>query len=1445
MSSIAQILSNSQPVEKERYLYFHPKKYPLYTMSSLEMPLQSTFLTELCKYYMEFLETDFKKGRLPARQIDAISDGFQLQIPLRRYDKPQEAALNLLYSKAERNPLQTIKKTDTFFEFHGDFIETMQTVLKNTAELDMDFQQKVVFEYIRENTKSLAHAKGIEQEWHAKKEELGMFDANTLLEWLTYYTHRGFFGDLTELMQNRNLFDKYELYLYFWEIGYENKRFPLFYMPIDVEKVAQTGNLSLILEQPVLFIHKKVLDVLARHAPKANKNLPLPPRQIYLSEFETREAFMQQIDAILNTITEYFDLKPVQTDTVAEQSVRRDKIFLNNSCHIALFEQADEAVLNDYEALLETMRQGDPIAMQLLQKISNDFLFHNPTNFETQIADTFDKHHLFEKFDYNSPIPLNEEQRKILFATETTDCQRIVVEGPPGTGKSHTIAALIYHALLRHQSVLVVSDKKEALDVAESKIAQVLSNGQLDDTVQHPILRLGKTETNYNKIFNTQNYGKIQDRFCTMNRHKYEMDAEIVRNRAHIRTSLLNEITARNAVAPEKLNLLLDFEETFEENWATLFQDIKMSNLRYVYQKVQSLADLNQVLEQDFGIYCWETGIETSVFLKQIELLRSECDYYLNRPYWEPLYLTADLADTPLQEVGFRLDYAEDVLLEFNKLFPKWFNYALVQGKVKRLNVSLQGHFGNMPKIHLSQPINKQEIEANLLQNAVLYLRKRLEWSIHWSRWQLHPFPILRDASGARLCALLKTIHTTVSEIQKEVVANPLVFNGFGLKNEDVMSFIDSFWKRNPDKIPLFLKAIEYVEALQRTNDAAKLLEAQRSLRSIRRELELNLSKKMTNILDESVVQFREQYKNDAQHIAKMLRAKRQLPKSYLSKLTQAFPCLIVGIRELGRFLPLEAELFDLLIIDEASQVSIAQAFPAIFRAKKVVVLGDTKQFGNVKSGNANNDYNNILFKKVLSALEETIHFMPKAEQERVLDKAAFFNIKKSILEFTKSIAHYEGTLRKHFRGYPELIDYSDSHFYRNLQTMKIRGKSIEDVIRFEIEMPLKDDIQLDKNCKNKNVNHAEARRIFAHLEDLKAEGFEGTVGIITPFTNQQKLISKWLYNAPDAEHFEKQFELKIMTFDTCQGEERDIIFYSMVEKMGEKVLNRIFPVKQVEDYENKLRYQRLNVGLSRVKEQAIFILSKPLEALEAGEIKKALMHFKNRLEQNVANERNLRDTEQTESTPQELFVENTLRETDFYQQNQSKITLLKRFNLENYLRQLEPNLELPPYRVRFLILYQIHEQKVKTIIIEYDAHEFGFRNSEFGIQALNLQSVENQQNMPQFRIPNSETQIRKSIELQKTMEAYGYSFLSWNKWLLNGEDSVSFLDRKLKQIVYEQLPESSRLGAILQVSYDKTRQGEMKVCGRCGQLKHKVDFYNPKLESGYGRVCQSCKKKG
>ncbi len=89
-----------------------------------------------------------------------------------------------------------------------------------------------------------------------------------------------------------------------------------------------------------------------------------------------------------------------------------------------------------------------------------------------------------------------------------------------------------------------------------------------------------------------------------------------------------------------------------------------------------------------------------------------------------------------------------------------------------------------------------------------------------------------------------------------------------------------------------------------------------------------------------------------------IIRTKRRFPRDEFGKLKKAFPCILAGIRDYAEYIPLEADLFDLLIIDEASQVSVSQAFPALLRSKKVLILGDRKQFSNVKAAQARSDTN-------------------------------------------------------------------------------------------------------------------------------------------------------------------------------------------------------------------------------------------------------------------------------------------------------------------------------------------------------------------------------------------------------------------------------------------------------------------------------------------------------
>ena len=162
------------------------------------------------------------------------------------------------------------------------------------------------------------------------------------------------------------------------------------------------------------------------------------------------------------------------------QRISRSTISIENSLHFAAFDQSDEALLNDYEALLSILDKDDEVSADFGEVITS-FLQENPESFERIVNDEWGEMSLPQRLVYESPVPLNEEQRKIMAALDKPDCRFLAIQGPPGTGKSHTITACVFRAILDGKNVLVLSDKKEALDVVENKISQTLKKVRVDE----------------------------------------------------------------------------------------------------------------------------------------------------------------------------------------------------------------------------------------------------------------------------------------------------------------------------------------------------------------------------------------------------------------------------------------------------------------------------------------------------------------------------------------------------------------------------------------------------------------------------------------------------------------------------------------------------------------------------------------------------------------------------------------------------------------------------------------------------------------------------------------------------------------------------------------------------------------------------------------------------
>jgi very-short-patch-repair endonuclease len=570
--------------------------------------------------------------------------------------------------------------------------------------------------------------------------------------------------------------------------------------------------------------------------------------------------------------------------------------------------------------------------------------------------------------------------------------------------------------------------------------------------------------------------------------------------------------------------------------------------------------------------------------------------------------------------------------------------------------------------------------------------------------------------------------------------------------------------------------------------------------------------------VDSRLVDFVNNQRNDARTMAQLIADRQKFPEDKFDGVRSSFPIILAGIREFGEFMPLVPELFDVVVIDEASQVSVAQALPALLRAKKIVCLGDSKQFSNVKSSNASIALNDKYRANLVQFFERNV-----TREAQALQRLAMFDIKRSVLEFCSISASYSVMLRKHFRSYPELISYSSMNFYgRQLQALKLRAQPINEVIRFE-------KVDASEHACSRATNVAEAQAILARLLEMLELDQPPTVGVITPFREQHTLLQKLLLNHARGREFEERLRLKIMTFDSCQGEERSTIFYSLVATPGMDALNYIFPVSlqnAEEAVEEKLKVQRLNVGFSRAQDR-IWIMHSQDIALYKGALAQALHHYQRVLERKTP------DASQTDpNSPMEAKVLQWLQQSEFVQGQPDDVEIIPQFPIGDYLRQLDPTYEHPAWRVDFLLVCRT-DKGTLHIVIEYDGFEFHYDKANAG--AVN--------------VGNHERYLNDSdVERQLTLESYGYRFLRINRFNL-GADPVATLDERLAKLVELATGEQgSKLLDRLRAQAKGIASKEMKECSRCKNIRPLKAFYDRALkggEGGHGRVCLVCKGSG
>ncbi|PIV42601.1 MAG: hypothetical protein COS26_01735 [Candidatus Nealsonbacteria bacterium CG02_land_8_20_14_3_00_40_11] len=1385
------------------------------------------------------------------------------------------------------------------------------------------------------------------------------------------------FTEMYEIERNKTILDKQEFYLYFCDITFNNAKYPIFYIPFSVSK--QSDALTVEFDSQV-YINKKALEYITQEYNKETNhhgNLQkITERIIYLAQY--KENFGELVSEIMSEITNFFNLDKKIDITDAEHQVAKSfYIRTSNTCYVALFDKSDEALVNDYEEILKLLESGDSVLAGAFNKLIDDFIHKEPKRFDADVQSEWSDMETSERLVFNSPIPLNSEQLRILSAIRKDGCNYITVEGPPGTGKSHIITAIAFDHILKDKSVLILSDKKEALDVVEDKITETLNKVRHDKNFQNPILRLGRSGNNYKDILSTPSIRAIKTNFIAMERDQDALKADIEKVGNTLKEDLEAEILAYGEIDLKEIHELIDLETYFEEKGFPLDIDeaIKNSESASELEELRSiLTDLKvKIKDYDFDIdpqskpaESLVNNIKSGIALlekfqtdhdkyfrvadiqnKAIRLHKEKTDFTLSSeafseiencrnelsshddiynlfgiekpkqfaevdnllkvlsfikdrienlnsnfgPRLSELSISATFSDFNYKQIQWFIEQYESLKLpvlgylfrgkqveELNTKFKKTFKAEELAApqklteKLKEINLIAEQIFDykkGLPATiktidlieSLTTLIKNNELQekfkavftsANKYQSAIAQLQKT-DWYKSFSPKDIEELRKLEIAGNAvSVFTQYKTLEGKNHKISIVGIEDFLNNDNLSAETESLkeyskflaiitdnfedLAYIISLLNHYPklakqtkidetnirtfvDNELLRISDLEYSKFVRYLGLQHKTKKDFADIPSLnyagqKRSIEELVTAQMTYLLDGRLINFDTNNHATAIKLRDIIRQKKIFPRDEFLKLKEAFPCILAGIRDYAEYIPLEPEIFDLVIIDEASQVSIAQAFPALLRAKKVLVLGDQKQFSNVKSAQASTDTN----RKFLQNLKDV--FVNHVSNEEIklvtLDK---FNIKTSILEFFDFITNYNTQLLKYFRGYEEIISYSKKYFYQDsLQVMKIRGKSIDEVLRFSF---VKHD---GKKELIQNTNSLEAEFIISELQKLKEEDRASSVGIITPHTNQQKILVEMISKLPEKDYFYDKLNLKIMTFDTCQGEERDIIFYSMVATEEDDHLWGVFiqSLDLVNVPDDKIKKQRLNVGFSRAKECMHFVLSKSIEKYN-GSIGDALRHYSFVLAE-ARKERNISETDQ--KSKMEPKVMGWFYKTDFWKKHKDDIEFIPQFELGKYLKQLEKTYNHPNYIVDFLLVYKDEGHKEHKIIIEYD----GFREHFTNIDETN-----------EFNYEDYHTEDH--VYREKVLESYGYKFLRINKFNV-GDDPVATLNERIGNLIKNGVSRHSRINRIHE-TIEGLQNGDMKECPKCKEIRSANDFKDSSLLTGYGRFCKYCKGQG
>ena len=751
-------------------------------------------------------------------------------------------------------------------------------------------------------------------------------------------------------------------------------------------------------------------------------------------------------------------------------------------------------------------------------------------------------------------------QEQVVWAQKTNPL--VVLQGPPGTGKSQTIVNIVADALAQKKTVMVVCQKRSAIEVVYKRLSGV-GLGELAvliDDIDKDRLSIVRRidgidiEFKSNPLHERERTAVASD--VMVNEAKIDAIVEAFNDRSDGKVP--NRMRFGDIKAKLKelhfLNLCADWPTPLKRSVAELMASgIALSELKTKCLEFKEVDD--QALELRYGQNTW-TKVDSALGRNQVRLE-------------EILGLSETVCSLGIELASRKGELHHDTATAWVAEHP-WFHQSEsgfpVSGFLER-----EGQRHYFEKYQRWLAVLRTLAAVNPLVDT-----NRLSESLRMGSLDIEFLARLRaDASTLKKLVALKS---SIAQEPVLAMADQYFPHARGHWENHIYSMALHNWlsdllERQQTGFADAPKVSSLVMHLGRAISQKRVLDAQHILNGYRNRVNARDTLKDQNLL--------------------RLRAGKGRPKTSLrklwsegmSKLNSVVPLLLVSPETACSMLPLKAELFDLVIIDEASQMFVAEALPILFRAKHAVIAGDRHQmppsdifaYSDNDDGSDNSVENNdeepdplVAAEGVYRLLDAADSALPAASQSRL-----------------SLLVHYRSERK-------ELIDYSNHAFYDGSLIIPAGNAKLLPFMQTAIEFEA-----IAGQFKG-GVNEMECKRIVELLKNIWMirESARPTLGVIVVNAKQRDRVLEVLQEQCECDaSFRVAYEQEsdrsadgedvsffVRNVENVQGDERDLIIFGFTYSGSSRNFG---PLNKKEDGR-----KRLNVAVTRAKRGMVVLCS-------------------------------------------------------------------------------------------------------------------------------------------------------------------------------------------------------------------------------------------------------------